>query len=193
MTHVLAINGSPRNNGNTAHMIKQVLQALEQEGCTTETVRIGGTDIRGCSACYRCIETKDRRCSMNRDCFNDVFERMLNADAIILASPTYFADITPELKALIDRAGFVSRVNGQLFRHKVGSALVSLRRGGGVHAFDSINHLFQACGMFMVGSTYWNLGFGGREGNGIGEDSEGMQNMEDLAASLAYLLKKLHA
>ena len=111
---------------------------------------------------------------------------------MILGSPTYFADITPELKALIDRSGFVSRTNGQLFRHKVGASVVSLRRGGGIHAYDSINHLFQICQMFMVGSTYWNLGFGGRDGGEVVNDTEGMENMRDLGRSMAFLLKKLH-
>ena len=117
---------------------------------------------------------------------------MLDADGMLLASPTYFADITPELKAVIDRAGFVSRVNGQLFRHKVGVAIISLRRGGGVHAYDSINHLFQICGMFIVGSTYWNLGFGGRTGDEVSNDKEGMENMLDLGKSMAFLLQKLN-
>ncbi|ARM30709.1 flavodoxin family protein [Prosthecochloris sp. HL-130-GSB] len=190
---VLAINGSPRKKGNTSTMLDNVLQAIEKEGIGTKTLQVGGTAIRGCRACYRCIELNNSACSISNDGFNDMFRLMLEADAIILGSPTYFADITPELKALIDRAGFVSRVNGQLFRHKVGAAVVSLRRGGGVHAFDSINHLFQACQMFMVGSTYWNLGFGNREGTNVEDDAEGMQNMEDLGTSIAYLLKKLHA
>ena len=190
---VLAINGSPRKEGNTRTMLMTVLDALEKEGIETALAQVGGTTIRGCISCYRCIERKDKLCAVKNDCFNELFQQMLEADAFILGSPTYFADITPELKALIDRAGFVSRVNGQLFRHKVGSAVISLRRGGGVHAFDSINHLFQVCQMFMVGSTYWNLGFGGRQGDEVSNDEEGMQNMADLGSSIAYLLKKLHA
>lgn len=188
---VIAINGSPRPEGNTKKMIMKVLDALEAEGIETELVQVGGTAIRGCKSCYGCIERKDSRCSVNNDNFNVIFEKMLAADGMLLASPTYFADITPELKALIDRAGFVSRVNGNLFRHKAGAALVSLRRGGGVHAFDSINHLFQISGMFVVGSTYWNLGFGGREGTEVEKDREGMENMSDIGRSMAFLLKKL--
>jgi len=189
---VLAINGSPRKEGNTHKMIMKVLEALEAEGIETELAQVGGTAIRGCLSCYRCIERKDRRCATKNDGFNEIFDKMLDAEGIILASPTYFADITPELKALVDRAGFVSRVNGQLFRHKAGAAVISLRRGGGVHAYDSINHLFQICGMFIVGSTYWNLGFGGREGNEVDNDREGMENMTDLGRSMAFLLQKLH-
>lgn len=190
---VLAVNGSPRKEGNTHKMIVKVFEALDAEGIETELVQVGGKIIRGCLSCYKCIERKDRRCATGNDMFNDLFEQMLASDGLILASPTYFADITPELKAVIDRAGFVSRVNGQLFRYKAGAAVISLRRGGGVHAYDSINHLYQISGMFIVGSTYWNLGFGGRTGDEVPNDKEGMENMLDLGRSMAFLLQKLNA
>ena len=190
---VLAVNGSPRKEGNTHKMIVKVFEALDAEGIETELVQVGGKIIRGCLSCYKCIERKDRRCATGNDMFNDLFEQMLASDGLILASPTYFADITPELKAVIDRAGFVSRVNGQLFRYKAGAAVVSLRRGGGVCAYDSINHLYQISGMFIVGSTYWNLGFGGRTGDEVPNDKEGMENMLDLGRSMAFLLQKLNA
>ena len=190
---VLAVNGSPRKEGNTHKMIVKVFEALDAEGIETELVQVGGKIIRGCLSCYKCIERKDRRCATGNDLFNDLFEQMLASDGLILASPTYFADITPELKAVIDRAGFVSRVNGQLFRYKAGAAVISLRRGGGVHAYDSINHLYQISGMFIVGSTYWNLGFGGRTGDEVPNDKEGMENMLDLGRSMAFLLQKLNA
>ena len=189
---VIGINGSPRKEGNTSKLIKKVFEPLEAEGMETELIQIGGTTIRGCLSCYHCVKLKDKRCSTKNDLFNEVFEKILAADALILASPTYFADITPELKALIDRAGFVARVNGNLLRHKVGAAVVSLRRGGAIHAFDSINHLFQISSMFTVGSTYWNFAFGGREGNEVENDREGMENMLDLGQSMAFLLKKLN-
>lgn len=189
---VIGINGSPRPTGNTSIMLKTVFEMLEQEGIETELIQVGGTDIKGCRACYACISNKNSKCS-TKDGFNEIFEKMVEANGMILGSPVYFADITPELKALIDRAGFVSRTNGQLFRHKVGASVVSLRRGGGVHAYDSINHLFQICQMFMVGSTYWNLGFGGRDGGEVVNDTEGMDNMRDLGKSMAFLLKKLNA
>ncbi|UWX58323.1 flavodoxin family protein [Chlorobaculum sp. MV4-Y] len=190
---VIGINGSPRPAGNTSIMLKTVFESLEAEGIETELIQVGGTDIKGCRACYACTKNKNSQCSTKNDGFNEIFAKMAEADGMILGSPTYFADITPELKALIDRAGFVSRTNGQLFRHKVGAAVVSLRRGGGIHAYDSINHLFQICQMFMVGSTYWNLGFGGRDGGEVVNDAEGMDNMRDLGKSMAFLLKKLNA
>lgn len=189
---VIGINGSPRKEGNTFRMLASVCADLQDNGIETEIIQVGGSDIRGCRSCYGCIEKKNSRCTTATDCFNAVFEKMLAADGMVLASPTYFADITPELKALIDRSGFVARANGGLFKHKAGAALVSLRRGGAIHAFDSINHLFQISQMFIVGSTYWNLGFGGRQGNEVENDREGMDNMHDLAQSMALLLNRLH-
>ena len=188
---IIGINGSPRREGNTSHMLATLFETLNAEGIETELLQVGGTDIRGCRSCYACIRNKDRHCSSTGDVFNDIFEKLVAADGMVLASPTYFADITPELKALIDRAGFVSRANGGLFRHKVGAGVISLRRGGGIHAYDTINHLFQICQMFIVGSTYWNLGFGGREGDEVLQDNEGLENMRDLGHSMALLLRKL--
>ncbi|NTU54395.1 MAG: flavodoxin family protein [Chlorobiaceae bacterium] len=189
---VIAINGSPRPAGNTSIMLKTLFEVLTEEGIETELLQVGGTDIRGCKACYACIKSKNGHCSTTGDVFNDLFDKMVEADGIILASPTYFADITPELKALIDRSGFVSRANGGLFRHKAGAAVVALRRGGGIHAYDSINHLFGICQMFTVGSTYWNFGFGGREAGDVVNDTEGLDNMRDLGRSMAFLLRKLN-
>ena len=187
---VVGINGSPRTGGNTHDMIKRVLEVLEKEGVETEFIQLGGRDIRGCLACYKCFDNKDGKCAVNNDVFNEVFEKMSSADGIIIGSPTYFASVTAEIKALIDRSGFVSIANGRLFRHKAAAAVVALRRGGGVHAFDTINHLFQINQMFIVGSTYWNLGLGRNKGEVI-EDKEAMDNMADLGASMAFLLKKI--
>jgi multimeric flavodoxin WrbA len=173
-------------------MLAAVFESLNEEGIETELIQVGGTDIKGCRACFACIRNKDSRCATKGDGFNEIFDKMVEAEGMILASPTFFADITPELKALIDRSGFVSRANGFLFRHKAGAAVVTLRRAGAIHAFDSINHMYQISRMFIVGSTYWNLGFGGREGNEVLNDAEGLENMRDLGSSMALLLNKLH-
>ena len=187
---IVAVNGSPRSDGNTALLLQTALKEIENEGITTELLQVGGTAIRGCTACYQCGKNKNRQCSMGNDGFNEILRKLDEADGFILGSPTYFADITPEMKALIDRAGFVSRANGQLFRHKAGAAVVAVRRAGGMHAFDSINHLFQICGMFTVGSSYWNIGFGRKQGEAA-QDTEGMTTMQDLGRSMAFLVKKL--
>lgn len=188
---VVAFNGSPRKDGNTARLIQRVFAELEAEGIETELVQLGGERIHGCVACYSCFTNQDRRCAMADDMANTFIEKMLGADGIILGSPTYFADITPETKALIDRAGLVARANGDLFQRKVGAAVVAVRRGGAIHAFDSINHFFLITQMIIPGSIYWNMAIG-REKGEVENDDEGQRTMVTLGQNMAWLLKKLN-
>ena len=176
---VIAFNGSARKEGNTSILINHVFTELEKEGIETELVELAGRKIQGCTACYKCFETKDRKCSVKNDIVNDCIEKMLEADGIILGSPTYFADITSEMKALIERAGFTSMANGIMFKRKVGAAVVAVRRGGAIHAFDSINHFFHINQMIVPGSSYWNVGIG-REIGDVDKDEEGIRNMKNL-------------
>ncbi|TAH64160.1 MAG: flavodoxin family protein [Methanosarcina mazei] len=188
---VVAFNGSPRKEGNTASLIKHVLAELDKEGIETEIVQIGGKSVHGCTACSKCFENRDRRCVIDNDIVNECIEKMLEADGIILASPTYFADLTPELKALIDRAGFVAKANSEMFRYKVGAAVVAVRRAGAIHVFDSINHFFTIFQMIIPGSSYWNMGIGRAEGD-VEKDDEGIRTMQILGQNMAWLLKKLN-
>ena len=186
----IAINGSPRRGGNTEIMLKKVLEPLEAAGWSTEYLRIGGKPVRGCLACLKCFEKQNGRCSVEKDDMNDYLEQIYAADAVILGSPTYFADVTPELKALIDRAGFVALANGGLLRGKIGAAVVAVRRGGATHVFDTINHMFLISSMIVPGSIYWNLGMGGDKGEVLGDD-EAMRNMRHLGQSIAWLGKAI--
>ena len=149
----IAINGSPRKGGNTEVLLRKVLEPLTEAGWTTEFIQLGGKPIRGCRACYQCFKTKNSRCGQKEDPFDACLEKMIQADAIILGSPTYFTDVTSEMKALLDRAGLVAVANGGLFRRKIGAAVVAVRRGGGTHAFDTINHMFLMSGAIIPGST----------------------------------------
>ncbi len=186
---VIAINGSPRNKGNTAMLLGKVLEPIAAEGIETEIFQLGGKLIAGCTACYACFKNKDKRCIQTDDVVNDCIQKMAEADGIILGSPTYFADITPELKALIDRAGLVALANGAMFRRKVGAAVVAVRRGGSIHAFDSINHFFLIEQMIVPGSSYWNFGIGLDKGE-VANDEEGMRTMQVLGENIAWVLKK---
>jgi multimeric flavodoxin WrbA len=188
--NVVAFNGSPRKNGNTSILLKAVLDEVAREGIGTELVHVGGKALHGCRACGLCAKRLDRKCSMRSDPMNSYIERMIQADAILIGSPTYFADLTSETKALIDRCGYVGRVNGDLFRRKVGAAVVAERRAGGLHAFDSINHFFTIAQMIVPGSSYWNLGVGRAAGE-VAADEEGLRTMVTLGQNLAWLLKKL--
>lgn len=187
---VVAFNGSPRPKGNTSIMIAKAFEALQAQGIETELVQVGGKNIRGCVACMKCAEKLDRRCVNKSDMANDCIAKMEQADGIILGTPTYFADLTPETKALIDRAGFVARMNGNMLRRKVGAAVVAVRRAGAVHAFDSINHFFLLSEMIIPGSIYWNLAIGRAEGE-VSADEEGMRTMQILGENMAWLLKKI--
>ena len=188
---VVAINGSARKNGNTAILVNRVFQELQKQGIETELVQLSGEKIRGCIACYKCFENKDQRCSVTNDVLNSCVEKMIEADGIILASPTYFANISTELKALIDRSGMTSIANGGMFRRKVGAAVVAVRRGGSIHAFNAINHFFFINQMIVPGSNYWNMGFGLDKGD-VEKDEEGLRTMEVLGENMAWLLKKIH-
>jgi multimeric flavodoxin WrbA len=187
---VTAFNGSPRMDGNTVHMLRHVFAVLEAEGIETELYQLGGRKIRGCAACYGCYRNKDGRCAVDNDVVNECIEKMVESDGIILASPTYFADVSAEIKALIDRAGLVTRSTGGALRRKVGAAVVAVRRGGSIHAFDSMNHFFLINEMVVPGSSYWNLGIG-REKGEVEQDEEGIKTMKTLGENMAWLLKRL--
>jgi multimeric flavodoxin WrbA len=187
---VVAFNGSARKGGNTEQLINYVFEELEKEGIETELVNIAGLHPHGCIACYQCFKNKDHRCVVEIDCINECIEKMEAADGIILASPTYFADLSSDLKALIDRTGMVSRANGDMYKRKVGAAVVARRRAGAIHAFDSINHFFTIGQMITVGASYWNIGVGGAKGE-VTEDEEGIATMLNLGQNMAWLLKKI--
>ncbi len=189
---VIAINASPRKEGNTSILLNELTDGLEAQGIETETIHIGGKKVRGCIACMKCFENKDNKCVFDDDIINECIAKMAQADGIVIGSPTYFADVNTEAKALIDRAGFVAIANDHLFSRKVGAAVSAVRRAGAVRTFDSINHLFGINNMITVGSTYWNLGIGLGPGD-VNDDAEGLQTMQNLASNMAWLLKKIHS
>lgn len=188
---VVAFNGSARKDGNTAILIRKVFAELEAEGIETELFQLAGKPIKGCIACAKCYKNKDKRCAVDNDVMNECIEKMVEADGIILGSPTYFADVSTEMKALVDRAGFVARANSDMFRRKPGAAVVAVRRAGALHVFDSINHFFLISQMIVPGSFYWNVGIGLNPGD-VEQDSEGLETMEILGKNMAWLLKKIN-
>jgi multimeric flavodoxin WrbA len=185
---VVAFNGSPRKDGNTTILINHVFHELEKEGVETELVQLSEKEIHGCIACYRCFENKDQHCAVKNDIANECIEKMIKAEGIILGSPVYFADVTAEMKALIDRTGFVSLANGGMYKNKVGAAVVAVRRSGAIHTLDSINHFFLAGQMIIVGR-----GIGvGRDKGEVEKDKEGIQAVKALGQRMAWCLKKLY-
>jgi multimeric flavodoxin WrbA len=186
----LAINGSPRKGGNVEILLRRALEPIFAAGHETEIVQIGGVRLRGCIACGDCGRNLNKRCSLEDDGFNDVFAKMLEADAILIGTPAYFADMTADTKALIERAGYVALANGGLLRRKIGAAVVAARRGGFVPVLDSINHLFLMTEMIVPGSTYWNYGQGLSPGDVL-NDEEGMENMKNLGEQIVWLMERL--
>jgi multimeric flavodoxin WrbA len=188
---VVAFNGSARKDGNTARLVREVFGRLEAAGIETELVQLAGQSVHGCSACYQCYTNQDQRCAYDDDCINTCIAKMREAQGVILASPVYVADVTPEIKCLMDRAGLVVRANSNMLRGKVGAAVVAVRRAGGIHAFDTLNHFFLISQMVIPGSSYWNIGYGRNIGD-VEQDAEGMQTMRDLGENMAWALHKLH-
>ena len=188
---VVGINGSARKDGNTATLIKEVFKVLEAEGIETELVQLAGKKIRGCTACFKCMKNKDRHCAVKNDVLNECLDKMAEADGIILGSPTYFTDVSAEMKALIDRAGMTARVNGFMLKRKVGAGVVAVRRAGAIHVFDTLNHFFTINQMVVPGSSYWNIGRG-RDMGEVEKDEEGIKTMQVLGENMAWLMKKLY-
>jgi multimeric flavodoxin WrbA len=185
---VVAFNGSPRKDGNTTILIKHVFSELEKQGIETELVCLADKVIHGCIACDKCGENRDRRCAVKNDAANEYIEKMLGADGIILGSPVYFQDVTSEMKALIDRTGYVSRANGRMFRKKVGASVVAVRRSGAIHTLDTMDHFFLSGEMVIVGRA---LAIGRAKGE-VEKDAEGMELVKSLGQRMAWVLEKLH-
>ena len=168
---LIAFNGSPRKGGNTEALLEAVMAPVRQAGIETELVQIGGKGIHGCLGCYTCQKRKDSRCSQNDDMLNACLEKVIAADALLLGSPTYFTDVTADMKAFIDR-------------------VVAVRRAGATHALDTMTHLFQISGMIMPGSSYWTMGYGLNPREALG-DQEGVATMQNLGENIAWLMHKL--
>jgi multimeric flavodoxin WrbA len=189
---VLAVNGSPHKEGNTYLAIRAAADVLEQQGIACEIVHMGGKAIHGCIGCGLCAKNKNERCGAFDDGVNELVQQMKAADAVILGSPVYYAGVAGTMKALCDRAFYVGGANGGLYRYKPGAALVALRRGGGVAAFDQLNHYFTISEMPVVSSSYWNAIHGAKAGEAL-EDGEGMYTARTMGAKMAWILKLMEA
>lgn len=187
---VIAINGSPKAEGNTYHALKMVAEQLEKEGISTEIIHVGNKNIRGCLACGGCAKNQDEKCVIN-DEVNDIIQKMKDADGIVIGSPVYYASIAGTMKSFLDRAFYVAGAgNDGLFRHKVGASVAVARRSGEVATFDHLNHYFTVSEMFVVPSRYWNVIHGRMPGEAL-QDEEGVQTMRVLAKNMAFLMNSI--
>jgi multimeric flavodoxin WrbA len=188
---VIGINGSARKDGNTAIIIKAIFSELNKNGIETELIDLSNTKINGCIGCGNCFKNKDNKCVLKSDIVNECIEKMIEADGIILGSPVYFADVSANMKALLEMIGMVSSANGDLFKHKVGASVVAVRRGGATRAFDTMNYFLHCTQMYLVGGTYWNMVYGKEIGEVL-NDIEGMKNMESIGKNMSWLLNRIN-
>jgi multimeric flavodoxin WrbA len=185
---VVAFNGSPRKEGNTWHALRLVTAELEAAGIETEIVTVGDKPVRGCIACGMCAKNKDEKCVLPGDEVNAWIQKMKGADGILFGSPVHYAGMSGAMKSFLDRAFYVAGMNGGLFRHKVGAALVAVRRSGGLPAFEQLNTYLLYAEMLLPTSNYWNVIHGRMPGE-VEQDAEGVQIMRVLGKNMAWLLK----
>ncbi len=188
---VVAINGSPRANGNTALALEMMGEVFKENNIELEIITIGNDTIKGCQSCGYCAKMKEKKCVIN-DRVNSDLELLENADGIILASPVYFAGVNGTMKAYLDRLFYVSSSNGNLFRHKVGTSLAIARREGGIPTADTLDYYLKYSEMLLASSNYWNTAYGAGKGE-IKNDLEGVQIFQTLAENFTYLLKMREA
>lgn len=186
---VIGFNGSSRKDGNTNALMGYLLREIEKEGIETEIVQLSAKAIHGCIACYKCFENKDQRCAVKNDALNEYIEKMTTAQGIVLGSPSYFQGVTAEMKALVDRAGFVGLANGRMmYKNKIGAAVSCYRRSGGMHTIETMSHFFFSNECIIAGRA---LGVARDKGE-IEKDVEGILNAQTLGQKIAWMIKKLY-
>ena len=185
---VMGICGSARPDGNTALIMKTVFRVLEAQGIETELCQLYNLEIAPCRGCFACGGLGN--CIDRDDGFAALWEKIRQADGILLGSPVYSADVSAKMKAFLERAGVVAATNPGLLRRKVGASVAAVRRGGGLTAVDTMNHFLLNKEVILAGSTYWNMVYGKDVGDVL-QDQEGIANMENLGENLAWLLKRI--
>jgi multimeric flavodoxin WrbA len=189
---VVAINGSPHKDGNTAYALKQTGAELQKEGIEFEVIEVGGKHVRGCIGCNKCAENQNEKCNFTNDIVNETVAKMKEADGIVLGSPVYYSGIAGTMKCFLDRTFYVAAVNGNLFRHKVGASVTAVRRTGGSMTFNSLNHYLSISEMLVPSSVYWNV-IHGLEPGDAAQDEEGVQIMQMLGKNMAWMLRMREA
>jgi multimeric flavodoxin WrbA len=191
MPQAIAISGSPRRGGNTEILLQRCLDRLAGSGIQGKLISLAGLNLRGCTACGACAESRDATCpGITGDDFEPIFEAMLRADILIVGSPVHFGSATPELMALLDRAGYVSRANGNLFSRKIGGPIAVARRAGHNFTFAQLLFWYMINDMVVPGSSYWNVALA-REPGAVNADTEALATIDRFAENLAWLATKL--
>jgi multimeric flavodoxin WrbA len=185
---VIGIVGSPRPKGNTEYLVNEALNVLKTEGFEVEMIKLSEKIVAPCEACEACSELKN--CKIEDD-FQEIFEKMEEADGIIIGSPVYFGSATPHMMALLDRAGYCALKRDRSLERKVGASIAVARRAGANFTFAQLNYFFFINGMIVPGSTYWNVAYG-KQMEEVKKDEEGLRTVRNVASNMAWLLKKIH-
>lgn len=186
---VIAINGSPRKNGNTAQALGLMAEELQQQNIETEIIHIGQKQVNGCIACGYCWTSEGNRCVCKEDMVNEVAQKMRDADGFILASPTYYAGIAGTMKCFLDRVFFSS---SSYFKYKVATSISVVRRAGGVEVIHQLNNYLHLAETVMPPSQYWTVAYGMNKGE-ILQDAEGVQTLRKNARAMGWLLNIIAA
>ncbi|MHA2392713.1 MAG: flavodoxin family protein [Promethearchaeota archaeon] len=187
---VVGINGSPNPRGNTFQLIKMVFDEIKEENneVHTEMIQLAGTTINSCLSCYKCFRNKDNKC-VQKDDLNELYVKMIEADAIVLGTPVYFGDATGKMRCFIERSGFIALANNRPLKRKIGAIVIAKRRQGGIQALNTLNFFFYVSDMIIVG---YAIGIGTYPGE-VQKDTEGKSDMKLLGKNIIWLLEKLHS
>ena len=99
---ILGILGSPRQNGNTARLLSEVVDAARRKGHEAEVFNVASMDIKGCVACEQCKTGRVQYCAIDDD-MQKIYPALVGADALILATPVYMAQVSGQMKKFLDR------------------------------------------------------------------------------------------
>jgi multimeric flavodoxin WrbA len=181
MVKLLGIVGSPRKGGNTEVILDEILKAGEAEGAETELIHLIDFDLKPCDACRTCFENKN---CVIRDDVEKIFQKMEEADGIIVGSPVYFFTINAQTKTFIDRVGYLHLARGKPFRNKVGGAVAVARRSGLTDALSQILMFFAGARMIIATPAVTVLA--SVKGDAI-KDTEGIELARELGKSTVQI------
>jgi multimeric flavodoxin WrbA len=154
MKKIILLNGSPRTHGNTYQSLEMIQNIFKENEIDSEIIQLGSMNIFGCKACNGCYKNKNNKCSIDNDGLNEVINKVFNADGLIIGSPTYYSNVTGNVKNFIDRCGYVNNANGNYLKGKPGAPIVSVRRSGGNFTYAAINFFFGINEMPIITSSY---------------------------------------
>lgn len=186
---IVAINGSPRKNGNTALCLETVRREVEAAGVEFQVFQ-PGANVRPCLACYHCLDNGTLRCVQTDDMVNDIIAACIEADGILLASPVYHGGISGNMKCVLDRLMLAAGCGVNQLHHKVGGALCTLRRSGGMETYQQLLGTMDAMEMIVVTADYWGAVHGAEKGEAA-RDTEGMDVAAQLGRNMAWMVKVL--